>query len=917
MTTLQRLSLLLVATIICLSVCVSGEEGLAVYYSFERGEGAVVCDDSGNGCDGKTEGVVERVECPFGRCLRFNGQQGSRVLVPGNPVLDIRDEITVSFWFRCDELPVRDEHWKELKADCATLFSKNWNWRCRIYPGGFVRVFMSKELPVTPARAGDKTIILTSSYPVETGRWYHLTYVYSVSESRFTLYLNGKKQAEETKNITGFKVEENHPILLGESPGNWNPYNGYIDEVCIYNRALSGEEINKKTFKMSVSQAESWESSLEEIKGMAHPIASSGMQGLIEGVDLDSRLTALKRRIQGIRERNLVVPLREYTEIDSSVCYLATVFREIKEAAAALRAGEIKVKHLLCYTVAPVSSIVRRSDTFADDRKISDSLFVIAAPGEYQPSSFILLSPFMDISSLELKPTPLTGKTGSIPATTVDIKAVKCWYQAGTAWHYIGSNEHGQNITGRILVPELLLNDASLVKVDYEDKHNYVRLDYPEGANYVCISRVPEVYEDASGPNIPAVEFPVKDSPVLLPVDIKEGSQQQFWVTVKVPEETPPGIYTGKINLSAKDKSLGAINLNLRVLPFKLAAPKTKYNLEEDFTSSIYYKGMLAPTGEGGPTMQYFYWRQWYKTEEQLRAELKNMYAHGITNPQIYQLQRFNDMDLLRRHLEIREEIGMGGRPLYHLGKGSNLDFGTPGETDRLELLKKRTEDLLDVAGEFNITDVYFYGIDEARGERLIAQRPAWKAIQEAGGKVFVSGYHGHFEKVGDLLNLIVMYGPPLKEEAAKWHLAGHKIWCYANPQGGVENPEVYRRNFGLLLWQSDYDGASTYIYQHGFGHIWNDFDHPTRRNLNFTYPTVNGVIDTIAWEGYREGVDDIRYATTLKLKISQARQSKDKKMRDLALSAEKYLEELDVNRDLDTVRLEIIDYILKLQAEK
>ena len=26
----------------------------------------------------------------------------------------------------------------------------------------------------------------------------------------------------------------------------------------------------------------------------------------------------------------------------------------------------------------------------------------------------------------------------------------------------------------------------------------------------------------------------------------------------------------------------------------------------------------------------------------------------------------------------------------------------------------------------------------------------------------------------------------------------------------------------------------------------------------------VNGVIDTIAWEGYREGVDDVRYITTL-----------------------------------------------------
>ena len=31
---------------------------------------------------------------------------------------------------------------------------------------------------------------------------------------------------------------------------------------------------------------------------------------------------------------------------------------------------------------------------------------------------------------------------------------------------------------------------------------------------------------------------------------------------------------------------------------------------------------------------------------------------------------------------------------------------------------------------------------------------------------------------------------------------------------------------------------------------------------------TVDGVIDTIAWEGYREGVDDVRYVTTLQKAI-------------------------------------------------
>jgi hypothetical protein len=88
-------------------------------------------------------------------------------------------------------------------------------------------------------------------------------------------------------------------------------------------------------------------------------------------------------------------------------------------------------------------------------------------------------------------------------------------------------------------------------------------------------------------------------------------------------------------------------------------------------------------------------------------------------------------------------------------------------------------------------------------------------------------------------------------------------VFSYANPQVGVENPFVFRKNYGLVLWQQDYDGAMPYAYQHSEGSSWNDFDGRYRDHM-FTYPTTDGVIDTLAWEGFREGVDDVRYLTTL-----------------------------------------------------
>ena len=293
-----------------------------------------------------------------------------------------------------------------------------------------------------------------------------------------------------------------------------------------------------------------------------------------------------------------------------------------------------------------------------------------------------------------------------------------------------------------------------------------------------------------------------------------------------------------------------------------------------------------------------------YKSKEQLRAELKNMFTHGVTNPTSYQSFGKEGKEL-GEYLKIRNEIGMGSQPLYYLGAGAS---------SKPDTIKK----VIEFTKSYGISEVYFYGIDEAKEDRLKSQRAAWEVIHKAGGKVFVSGYKDkNFEAMGDIQDLLVCACYPSKEEAAKWHSVGHKIWCYCNPQCGVENPEIYRRNFGLLLWQNDYDGACTFAYQFSCGNVWNDFDDSHYRDHNFTYPTVDGVIDTIAWEGYREGVDDVRYLTTLINSIKEAKKSRNERIREISISAEKYLKELKetslTERNLDTIRLEMINYILKL----
>jgi hypothetical protein len=114
-------------------------------------------------------------------------------------------------------------------------------------------------------------------------------------------------------------------------------------------------------------------------------------------------------------------------------------------------------------------------------------------------------------------------------------------------------------------------------------------------------------------------------------------------------------------------------------------------------------------------------------------------------------------------------------------------------------------------------------------------------------------------------------------------------------------------------------DGVQTYVYQHAegpglsMGRPWDDFDFAKDRVLAFTYPTVDGVVDTLQWEAVREGVDDVRYVTTLRKAIAAAKQQKRPHGVALAAEAEKWLAGADIEGDLQKLRLEIAMWIIKI----
>ncbi len=505
---------------------------------------------------------------------------------------------------------------------------------------------------------------------------------------------------------------------------------------------------------------------------------------------------------------------------------------------------------------------------------VSDEMTIQACRGEYEPASFVVYA-LEEALDLECTVGDLTGEAGTIPAAAVDLRSVKCWYQSGPPGRFpLNKGMH-------LLTPELLLKDDTLVGVDEEARGNYVRLSFPNGSRRWLWISSPEPLPEERDTSVEAM--PIRDAETLQPIPIAAETAKRVWVTVHVPAEAASGEYVGEILLSSAGRELGRMRLRLTVLPFDLEP-----NCLE---SSIYFHWGIDLDLEGQGTVAHS-----RRSLAQYKAELRNLLQHGVDNPTVG--VRY-DTGLLRTVLEARREVGMRNDHLYYLVAGT----GTPSAKIR---------EIIEIGKEFGFEDVYFYGRDEAQEDALTAQREEWQRVHQAGGRVFVAGSQGqNFPLVGDLQDLLVCYGDPSKEEAARWHGNGHKIFSYANPQSGSEVPETYRRNFGLLLAANDYDGSMTYIYYHG----WNDFSGKTYRQHNFIYPTADGCIDTIQWEGYREGQDDLRYLATLRKAISQAAE-RGGRAAETAAEAQAFVDGMDVSGDLDALRREMVDWTLRLMAK-
>lgn len=276
------------------------------------------------------------------------------------------------------------------------------------------------------------------------------------------------------------------------------------------------------------------------------------------------------------------------------------------------------------YVPRAISSILIMPGQSPPPGPLSKDMSVTACPDEYEPASFVIHAT-RRLENLAVEVGNLADAEKSLPREVVDVRVVKCWYQAGS------SARIEKDV--RILVPELLLHDDGLVRVDTEKKENFLRDVTDTGETvYVPIST-------PKSDNL--VNIRPKDAKRLLPVTIPAGTSRQFWLTIHVPADAKPGNYKGTIKLRAKNVELPVLNLSVRVLPFKLVPTRG--------IIGIWYRGKLTVDGKGSIGSE-------WKSPQQYLADMETLKAHGVLYPTFY--QTYNE-DLIRQQIQLRQKVGL------------------------------------------------------------------------------------------------------------------------------------------------------------------------------------------------------------------------------------------------------------------
>jgi hypothetical protein len=212
--------------------CTPPPSGLVAWW---KGEGNA--NDSFDGNNGSVTGGVTYANGEVGQAFRFDGTNGF-ISVPASSNLDVGkgNGVTIEAWIRPDHLgPVGAAGLPIVEYDTASAIGVHF----------WVEANYTLYANIEDTAGGIHTI-QSAAGTIVTNALQHAAVTYNKTNGICVLYINGVPAA--TANFGSITPQTTYPLFIGKRaangfPGSGSLYNGLLDELSIYNRALSQAEL--------------------------------------------------------------------------------------------------------------------------------------------------------------------------------------------------------------------------------------------------------------------------------------------------------------------------------------------------------------------------------------------------------------------------------------------------------------------------------------------------------------------------------------------------------------------------------------------------------------------------------------------------------------------------------------------------
>jgi len=210
------------ATISVLVSNVGQTAGLVAAYGFNEGSGVQTADSSGQGNVATISGATWTTAGKYGSALSFNGTN-AWVTIADAPALQLTTGMTLEAWVN----PTASTGWRSVIM--------------KEQPGGLAYAMYAENNSTRPAgyihTSSDQAVNGSGALTLNT--WSHVAITYDGATLR--IFVNGTQTGSTA--LPGSIATGTNPLRIG-GDSVWGEYfKGLIDEVRIYNRALTSGEI--------------------------------------------------------------------------------------------------------------------------------------------------------------------------------------------------------------------------------------------------------------------------------------------------------------------------------------------------------------------------------------------------------------------------------------------------------------------------------------------------------------------------------------------------------------------------------------------------------------------------------------------------------------------------------------------------